>query len=254
MTTRRKPRNSFYSYSSRRTLRQEELQAYRRIMLATLLVVGLIVGGYFLGVPLLANMGGSDDSSIDKLGSTDSIAPAPPKINGLPDYINSGRISISGTAESGSTVEVFVNDEKELSALVDKEGLFTGEITLTSGENVISATAKDAAGNISKVSKSSKVIYDATPPSLVLLNEIPSTSDSSSISLSAKTEPGAKASVNDRRAVVRQDGSFSLTIPLKPGKNVLTILAEDAAGNTRKLERTIERTTGNEASGSAETE
>lgn len=251
MAMRKRTANSFYSYSAKRSLRQEEVAAYRRIVLATIVIVGLIVGGYFLGVPLIANLGNSDGEQVSSLGSTDNIAPAAPNLNSLPSQTNTSKLKISGSAESGSTVTVMLNEEEAFNTLADNQGIFEGEITLQSGQNDIYATALDSAGNKSRQSKSLSVVYDATPPSLVLVQNIPSETTESTLTISAKTEPGAKATINQRQAIVNSDGAFSITLQLKPGQNPISILATDGAGNTNKIERSINFKSSQQASASA---
>ncbi len=51
---------SFYSYSAKRNLRKEEIAAYKRIALATVIIVGLLAAAYFVGVPFIARMGGDE--------------------------------------------------------------------------------------------------------------------------------------------------------------------------------------------------
>jgi len=252
MATPKRNANSFYSYSAKRSLRQEEIAAYRRIVIATVLVVGLIVGGYFLGVPLLANLGNPDGGQISSLGSTDNIAPAAPQINSLPEQVSSKTVTLNGTAESGATVTTYVNEEEAFSTLADKEGFFEGDITLVGGENNIKAIAKDPAGNISRESKSLKVVYDANPPSLVLLQNIPSEVTDQELTINAKTEPGAKVTINDRLVIVNSDGVFSTTVQLKSGQNPISILSTDSAGNTNKIERQVTFKSGNQGSPSAQ--
>lgn len=237
--TAKKRTSSFYSYSSKRSLRQEEIAAYRRIALATIIVLAIIVGGFFLGVPILANLGNTGSNQNLQLGSTDSISPAPPTINSIPDHTNQGTISITGTAESGATIEVKVNDQEGFSTIVDGQGLFEGELTLTSGSNTIIAVATDAAGNQSQPSREIVTSYDATPPSLVLLANIPESTDTSPYTISAKTEPNAVATINERRAIVNADGIFSTSLTLKAGDNPISIIVTDQAGNQNSIKRSI---------------
>ncbi len=240
MANRKRSTNSFYSYSAKRSLRQEEVSAYRRITLATLLVIALIVGGYFLGVPLLANLGnGSSDDQITPLGSADNVAPAAPRLNSQPDQVNTRSLNVSGTAESGSTVTVYINDKEAFSALTDKDGQFSGEAQLEGGKNTVTAIAQDAAGNKSRQSKSTEIVYDATPPSLVLLQEISSQTDKQELTVKGKTESSAKVTINQRQAVVASDGVFSQVIQLDSGENRIEIIAKDMADNSRKIERSI---------------
>jgi len=56
-----------------------------------------------------------------------------------------------------------------------------------------------------------------------------------------KTEPGALLSVNGSRIDVYDDGTFTSVIPLRrAGRQTLTFIAQDIAGNTTRLERVAE--------------
>lgn len=240
---KRSKSNSFYSYSAKRSLRQEEIAAYRRIALATLIVVALIVGGYFLGVPLLANLGNTNSNLNQQLGTADNVAPAPPILNSVPNQTNQQPLRLTGSAESGATISVMINGEEKLSTIVDGQGLFEGEVELANGQNAMIATARDAAGNTSRESKEVIVVYDATPPSLVLLQNIPDTTDEATLTVSGKTEPGAKVAVNQRRSIVNSEGVFNSTINLEEGQNSIEIISTDAAGNENVIKRNITRST-----------
>lgn len=237
------PASSFYSYSAKRSLRQEEIAAYRRIALATVIIVVLLVGGYFIGVPLIARLGAGSDAitTHTPLGTSDNIPPTAPRLDGLPDITKNRTLTISGSAESGATVKVLVNDKEQLSTLSDKSGLFNGTISLSSGENTITATATDGVGNQSRASKAVTITYDATAPKLLITNPIgdTSTSTTNSITVTGTTEAAATISINDRQAIVQPDGSFSLTLTLTAGQNTITITATDSAGNSRKDSRTV---------------
>ena len=145
-----------------------------------------------------------------------------------------------------------VNEEISFSALADKEGLFSGEANLNGGKNTILATAKDAAGNKSRQSKPSTIIYDATPPNLVLLQEIPSQTADPDQTIKGKTESSAKVTINQRQVVLDNDGVFNHAVKLNIGANNLEIVATDTAGNTRKIYRSITLAGGQQATSSAE--
>jgi hypothetical protein len=250
MASRSKPTTtSLYTYSAKRTLRAEEIAAYKRIGLVTLLIVGLLVGGYFLGVPIIAQLGGGNAnpaSSNTPLGTTDNIPPASPKLDSLPDATRVRTLTVSGSAESGATVIVTINGQDEEPTLADKDGLFKHVASLAGGNNTISATATDKAGNKSRASKSLAVLYDATPPKMTITHpsqEINSVT-TPSIVIQGKTEPDAQVTVNDRQAIIQADGTFSASLNLSPGNNVITIVATDKAGNTAKTTRTITSTYG----------
>jgi large repetitive protein len=252
MVKRQKPTSTFYSYSTKRSLRQEELSAYRRIIIATVLIILLIVGGYFLGVPLLANLGNnSQNIGNPQLTGQDKVAPAPPTINSLPNEVRTKTITITGSAESGATVTITVNDEESAKTLADKQGHYEGEVALAGGSNTISAQAKDAAGNQSRASTNISITYDATPPNISLLQELPQLATEPTLTVTGKTEPKAKVTINDRVAIVNNEGVFTTTIRLISGANTISIIATDAAGNQKKIERTV--TLNNEQSSSSAT-
>lgn len=247
--------SSFYSYSAKRSLRQEEVAAYRRIALATIIIVALLVGGYFLGIPLLARLGAGSTPIVthNPLGTTDNIPPTSPRLNSPPDISRTRTLQISGSAESGSTVSVVVNDREQLTALADKNGIFKGEISLVGGANSVVAVAKDSAGNKSRPSKAVSITYDAAPPKLLITS--PAQEEISvanaSITISGKTDATASVSINDRQVIVQPDGGFSMLVSLSPGINTITIISTDTAGNASNISRTVTYNAPAQASSSA---
>ena len=243
MPQRTSSASSFYSYSAKRSLRQEEISAYKRIALVTVLIVALLVGGYFLGIPLLARMGAGSATipAHSPLGTTDNIPPTAPRLDSLPDITRSHTLTVTGTAESGSQVAISINNNQQVSALADKNGEFKGDITLSTGENSITAIAIDAVGNKSRASKAVIVTYDATPPKLSVVSPASNqtTADTTPIVVNGKTDPAAAILVNDRQIIVQPDGSFSTTVSLSAGDNQITVTATDAAGNQTKITRTV---------------
>ena len=116
-----------------------------------------------------------------------------------------------------------------------------GLVTLAKGENVITATAHDAAGNTR--SASITVTYDPpdrTPPQLAVL--VPVRSDAYATT-SATLYLSGDAYDADGVTAVRWRNSaggngtcegtakWSATLSLRPGENAVTIEARDAAGN-----------------------
>lgn len=61
--------------------------------------------------------------------------------------VNGPVIVVSGTAEPGATVEIFVDGEKIGETTADENGDWTFEVTLPTGEHTIEATSTDEAGN-----------------------------------------------------------------------------------------------------------
>lgn len=239
-----KPRSSpesFYSYSAKRNLRKEEVAAYKRIALATVIIVSLLAAAYFVGVPFIARMGGDDISLTDKnkLGTTDNIPPTSPKLEALPEAVRSRTLTIKGSAESNSTVKISNNDKEVASFLVDKDGLFQGTIELETGDNSLTAVAVDAAGNSSRATKAITVTFDATAPRLSLSVELPATTDKNSVTIKGRTEAGSEVTINGRSVILADDNSFDTSLNLTKGSNTITIIATDKAGNSSRINRTV---------------
>ncbi len=81
---------------------------------------------------------------------------------------------------------------------------------------------------------------DNAPPYLRL--DAPVSSDiyrEASVEVRGESEPGAEVSVNGAAATVDELGHYTLTVPLKPGMNMLTVLSRDAAGNETKVAREV---------------
>jgi len=84
------------------------------------------------------------------------------------------------------------------------------------------------------------VAADRLPPSLVL--DSPSDGFSTAngtVTVTGRTDPGARLVVNGIMAAVSSDGSFSIVIALTQGANTITAVATDAAGNQAIVTRTV---------------
>jgi hypothetical protein len=84
------------------------------------------------------------------------------------------------------------------------------------------------------------VAADRLPPSLVL--DFPSDGFSTAnvtVTVTGRTDPGARLVVNGIMAAVSSDGSFSIVIALTQGANTITAVATDAAGNQAIVTRTV---------------
>lgn len=74
---------------------------------------------------------------------------------------------------------------------------------------------------------------DTTPPDLQITDKVQT---GSMLILNGKTEPGAALWVGEEKVEVAADGSFYAVVRLtKEGVNDVSIIAQDIAGNTRKL-------------------
>jgi hypothetical protein len=106
-------------------------------------------------------------------------------------------------------------------------GDFVTTLTLPEGENTISVIAEDMAGH--STTKEITVTIDTTPP--LLKATLPTSTSEYRLTFNGTTERGADVYVNGNKVSVNTDGTFSATVDLKDGANLIVITAVDGAGN-----------------------
>ncbi|MDO8488392.1 MAG: Ig-like domain-containing protein [bacterium] len=227
--------------------RLQRLEERRNVRKATLLGLGailVVVAVVVLGIPFLIRMAvffGDLNSTNRPVDKNDQIPPAPPSISLPYDATNSATQTISGSAEPGSTVFLTLNGDSAGDVVVADDGSFAiSRVTLTSGDNALSALAVDQAGNQSVTLTQLTIFFSNQPPKL----DIASPTDRQQISgntvpVSGETEAAARLIVNDRMIIVNSTGKFSANFNLNPGENVLVFLATDRAGNETRKELTV---------------
>ncbi|WP_428944979.1 Ig-like domain-containing protein [Pantoea sp. FN060301] len=139
--------------------------------------------------------------------------------------------TFTGTAEAGSLVTLYDNGILLATITADAEGnwSYTPTTNLLEGTHSVTATATDAAGNVSELSNSWSFILDITAPNVGI-------SGNSEASLSGVTEPGVVVVVVDKngtqyRAVADQQGKWVIAPnPVAAGESG-EIYAIDPAGN-----------------------
>ncbi|PIS12576.1 hypothetical protein COT70_00220 [candidate division WWE3 bacterium CG09_land_8_20_14_0_10_47_33] len=230
-----------------RGLPKEEKTELRRLVkiLATSLLALVVL--YYIGINLLTNVGSFWAVLRGRSGEffqKDTIAPPPPYLSPLPLYTNKEKVKIEGYAEAGSEVTLFVNDNEAGKTVAEKGGQLTfPAVPLNEGENQITATAKDGAGNVSLKSSVLKIIFDDTPPKLTVnkpKEKQQFSGENNKIRVSGKTEPGVIVRVNDLQATVLADGNFTFVmLAAREGEVKLIITATDRTGNETKKEITV---------------
>lgn len=237
MTTRKRP------YS--RLARVEETKAKRALRTYAVLTVLLIIGGIFFGFGLLSkvanlasNVGGSDAP----IQLNDNTPPAPPRLTIPFDFTSDSSFTLTGTAESGATITLKVNGKTE-EFVANSDGEFSTKVDLQKGENRLSATATDKAGNESQVSETYTVIQDGEPPELTIASpqngSVFSGKDQNKIEVTGTTEKEAEVKVNGKVAIVDANGAFKTIIILNEGDNELKVVATDKAGNETEESITV---------------
>ena len=199
--------------------------------------------------------------------TVDTAAPAAPVITSVTDdapvttgpiapggTTNDSTPTIAGTAEAGSTVDVYDGTTLLGSATADGTGQwnFTLSAPLGDGPHNLSVTATDPAGNTSAPSAPFAITVDATAPAAPIIatvtddaaptlgNVAPngSTNDTTP-TIAGTADAGSTVDVYDGTTLlgtVTADGSgnwgFTPSTPLADGPRTLSVTATDPAGNT----------------------
>ncbi len=95
-----------------------------------------------------------------------TIPPAPPKLGDLPFVSRDTVITVKGTAEPASLVELFMNSVSKGSLKADEKGAVAFKVNLQEGNNAFSAVTSDAVGNVSASSTVVNVFLDTKPPKI----------------------------------------------------------------------------------------
>jgi hypothetical protein len=93
--------------------------------------------------------------------------PAPPSFTEHPSATRNASVTVQGTADPGSQVEIFRNNRSMGSVRADVSGLFSLKTTLVEGKNVFTAVASDTVGNASEPSATISIFLDTKPPRIL---------------------------------------------------------------------------------------
>lgn len=158
----------------------------------------------------------------------------------------------SGAGDPGSVIVIASQNGELGTVTVGDSGRwsFTPQNPLTDGNYTLTATARDAAGNLS-APVTAQLVIDATPPAqaadLTLSNDngttaVPITSGSTTSDntplLAGTAEPGSRVNILDNgvpigTAIASDTGEWSFSVPtLTNAGHSLTVTVTDAAGNT----------------------
>ncbi|MEE6451397.1 Ig-like domain-containing protein [Gottfriedia acidiceleris] len=162
----------------------------------------------------------------------DKTKPTTPTMNTVSDQST----TITGTAEAGSTVKLYINSKFQKSTIAASNKSYKFTISKQKSGTTVSVTATDKAGNVS-ATKSLKVL-DKTPPALPVVNKV--TSKSKTVTGSAEKYASVKiyrGSTLIGQSSVNSSGKFSVSIKVQKANTYLKVYVIDKSGN--KSVRTI---------------
>jgi hypothetical protein len=141
----------------------------------------------------------------------------------LPPYTNKASVDVTGYTNPGNTV--IMNGAVTVTA--DEKGAFKGTVTLKEGLNTIIVEARNSKGEFVKGSVS--ITLDTVPPN-IFIDDPGELVDVTEINLSGRTEPESTVLVNGVPFTLTHD-IFRGTMKVVQGKNTITVIATDKAGN-----------------------
>jgi hypothetical protein len=140
--------------------------------------------------------------------------------------------TVEGNAPPGTVMVLLANGKEIARGQADEQGHFSIKVTFPAeGTYYLEPKAVGPDGLVS-VAPPVPFTYDATPPSLEILEPMTSEVTEASVTLRGRTEPRAIVQVGSQQTEADNQGLFSIEIPLNPGPNEITVTVTDAAGNT----------------------
>ncbi len=116
-------------------------------------------------------------------------------ISNTDDISNVSTPTLSGTAESGSTVTLYdTNGTTVLGSATSTDGTWSiTSATLSAGSHTLTAKSTDAAGNVSNVSSGLTLTVDTTAPTLVITSDVSQlkVSETATITFTFSEDPGS---------------------------------------------------------------
>ncbi|RHW37363.1 peptidase S8 [Neobacillus notoginsengisoli] len=164
----------------------------------------------------------------------DKIPPAAPKVAAVSERDQ----ALTGTTEANASVTVKNNGKTIGEAKADTKGKFKVAIKKQKAGTVLTLTAKDAAGNISKAVK--VVVMDKTPPAAPKVNAVTDQQKA----VTGKTEANATVTVKTNGKTIGEGkadakGNFKIAIKKQKAGTALALTAKDAAGNISKAVKVV---------------
>jgi len=158
----------------------------------------------------------------------------------LPESYNRAHITISGDTQVGARIELSVNGKPKKILDYSRDGTFTfNYVELDPNANNLITIYGELDGNSNL--RSFNVFVDLVEPDINLSKEIPPATDMSSILVEGTvSEPSeVRIILNNNEIFSGQTDSFSQTVNLAEGNNLLEITAEDDSGNKGERSFTI---------------
>ncbi len=169
------------------------------------------------------------DKSFQDAFVLDTVAPNPPEPAGVVTPTNVPNQILTGTKPAGTAISI--NGIQMVPE--NANTTWSCDYPLGEGENTLSITAQDAAGNDS-APRTAVIVLDTTPP-LFTINPYQNPSPVATQTLTGSKEPGSIVKLNGTQIFGTTDNSTTWSYSVRMGSGVthLVFTAADALGNTQ---------------------
>lgn len=233
--------NNRSQYASSRKAKLEQKKITHQIIFFLLLAIALVLLFVFVLIPtlirVLASLSGNTPVQ------TDTVPVQVPFLSAPVAATSSATLTLSGFSQKGYNVAFVDNGQPLTTTNTNDDGSFQADLTLSDGENKITAYAIDANKKQSEVSQEYTVLLDTQLPSLDISKPQDKQSfqgkQNQNMTIEGKTDLNTKVYINDRLIFTKDDGSFTTLQQLHDGDNPLDIKAIDQAGNVTDKVLTI---------------
>jgi hypothetical protein len=196
----------------------------------------LTEGSHTFEVKATDAAGNTDPTPASRTWTVDTTAPTAPVIETPAEGTrnNTGSFTLAGSAEPGSTVEVFEGATSRGTTTASGVGSWAKAlISVPDGSHTYTARATDAAGNVSAASNARTIIVDTTAPNTTIgAGPIGATASTSAIFSFSADDPAATFECSLDGAAFSSCTSPKTYTGLAEGAHSFQVRATDQAGNT----------------------
>jgi parallel beta-helix repeat protein len=170
---------------------------------------------------------GNESSAVTAIIILDTGAPEAPTIDVILSPTSVSPQILSGTKEINTSI--WINNIEIIP--INSSSTWTYDFNLSEGENNISITSQDLAGNESGKA-TVKIILDTILPATPALNEVITPTNISIQVLSGSKEANSSILINDTEVVsINSSTNWSYSYNLSEGTNNISVTSRDGAGN-----------------------
>ena len=202
-----------------------------------ILAIGAVIAMILWGLPALSQLAGLFMNPSTPTQQTYTIKPTQPVFTNVPTATNSASVALTGFAQAGVEVDLYVNGAKVDSQLTSDSSTFSfSAVKLATGDNQVYAYAISLHGQQSDQSQNYTITMDTTKPQATITS--PKDGDTMTgqsqqlVTFTGSVDkPGSKLYIGDHMVILSPDNSFSFPYQLTQGSQQIAIRVIDRAGN-----------------------